>query len=134
MKYLLRMFLFHSFSLWFVSQILPALIIDGGWQILLLAGFVLSLLMMVVAPILKILFIPINLLTFGLLSWGINVIVLYLLTLFVSGVQVVAWTFPGASFAGFIMPKIAFSSFVSFILVSLSISMLANLLHDISES
>lgn len=134
MKYLLRVFLFHSFSLWFVSQILPALRINGGWQVLLFAGFVLSLLMLLVAPILKILFIPINLLTFGLLSWFINVIVLYLLTFFVSGVEVTAWTFPGWSFAGFVLPEIAFSSFVSFILVSLAVSMLVNLLHDISES
>jgi putative membrane protein len=134
MKYLLRVFLFHSFSLWFVSQILPALQISGGWPVLLLAGFVLSLLMLLVAPLLKILFIPINLLTFGLLSWFINVIVLYLLTFFVSGVKVTAWTFPGASFAGFVLPEIAFSSFVSFILVSLALSALVNLLHDISES
>ena len=96
------------------------------------AGLVLSLLMLLVAPLLKILFIPINLLTFGLLSWVINV-VLYLLTVFVSGVSVVAWTFPGLSIAGFVLPEIAFSSFISFILVSLSLSMLINVLHDISE-
>ena len=65
-----------------------------GWPVLLMAGLVLSLLMLLVAPLLKILFIPINLLTFGLLSWVINVVVLYLLTVFVSGVSVVAWTFP----------------------------------------
>lgn len=133
MKYLLRVFLFHSFSLWFVAQILPALVIDGGWPVLLLAGFVLGLLMLLVAPLLKILFIPINLLTFGLLSWFINVIVIYLLTIFVPGVSVVAWTFPGTTFAGFVIPEIAFSSFISFILVSLSVSMLVNVLHDISE-
>ena len=133
MKYLLRVFLFHSFSLWFVSQIIPALVISGGWPVLLMAGLVLSLLMLLVAPLLKILFIPINLLTFGLLSWVINVIVLYLLTVFVSGVSVVAWTFPGLAVAGFVLPEIAFSSFISFILVSLSLSMLINVLHDISE-
>lgn len=133
MKYLLRVFLFHSFALWFVSQVLPALVIDGGWPVLLLAGLVLGLLMLLVAPLLRILFIPINLLTFGLLSWFINVIVIYLLTVFVPGVSVVAWTFPGLSFAGFVLPEIAFSSFISFILVSLSVSMLVNVLHDISE-
>lgn len=133
MKYLLRVFLFHSFSLWLVSQIFPALVIDGGWQVLLFAGLILSLLMLLVAPLLRILFIPINLLTFGLLSWFINVIVIYLLTIFVPGVQVVAWTFPGATMAGFVVPPIAFSSFIAFILVSLSISMLVNFLHDVSE-
>ncbi len=133
MRYLIRVFLFNSFSLWLVSEIFPALTISGGWQSLLLAGLVLSLLMLLVAPLLKILFIPINLLTFGLLSWFINVMVIYLLTLFVSGVNVVPWTFPGAKLFGFVIPEIAFSSLLSYILVSLSVSFLANLLHDVSE-
>ena len=130
----MRMFLFNSFSLWLVSQVIPALSIVGGWQVLLLAGLVLSLLNLIVTPLLKVLFLPINLLTFGLLSWVINVIVLYLLTVFVSGVGIGAWTFPGITFMGFVIPDIAFSSFASFILVSLSVSTLANILRDISES
>ena len=134
MKYLIRVFLFNCFSLWFVSQIFPALTISGGWQVLLLAGLVLSFLMLLVTPILKILFIPINLITFGLLSWFINVIVLYLLTIFVSGVTIHAWTYPGASWAGFVIPSIEISSFLAYILVSLAVSFFANLLHDISES
>ncbi len=134
MKYLVRVFLFNSFSLWFISQVVPALVISGGWQVLLFAGLVLSLLMLLVAPLLRILFLPINILTFGLLSWVINVLVLYILTIFVPGVQVSAWTFPGATFAGFVLPEIRFSSLISFILVSLAVSVLVNLLHDISES
>lgn len=133
MKYFVRLFLFSTFSLWFVSQIFPALTIADGWQTLFIAGFVLALLTIGVVPILKILFIPINLLTFGLLSWFVHVIVIYLLTIFVSGVAITAWTFPGFSAGGFSIPKIAFSSFASFILVSLSVSFLVNLLHDISE-
>lgn len=128
------MFLFNSFSLWLVSQVIPALSIVGGWQVLLLAGLVLSFLNLFVVPVLKILFLPINLLTFGLLSWGINVIVLYLLTVFVSGVGIDAWEFPGITFMGFVIPQIVFSSFASFILISLSVSALANILRDISES
>lgn len=133
MKYFLRIFLFSTFALWFVSQLLPALSITGGWQTLLFAGLVLGVLTVLVTPLLKILFLPINLLTFGLLSWFVHVIVIYLLTLFVSGVSVAAWTFPGWSWGGFSIPEIAFSSFVSYILVSLSVSFLINLLHDISE-
>ncbi len=133
MKYLLRVFLFNSFSLWFVSQVLPALEIHGGWQVLLFAGFVLSLLMLLVAPILKILFIPINIITFGLLSWCINVVVLYLLTIFVSDVSIHAWQFPGLQWAGFVVPPVALSYVMSLILVSLSVTFFVNLLHDISE-
>ena len=133
MKYLIRVFLFNTFALWFVSQLLPALTVSGSWQVLLFAGFVLSLLMLLVAPILKILFIPINIITFGLLSWFINVIVLYLLTVFVPDVSIHAWRFPGVSVAGFVVPPLSFSYVVSLILVSLSVTFFANLLHDISE-
>lgn len=133
MKYLLRTFLFHSFALWLVSQIFPGLTIEGGYTVLLAAGLVMSLLTLIVVPLLRILFIPINLLTFGLLSWFVHVIVLYLLTIFVPGVAVQAWEFPGASYAGFVVPNIAISSFLSYILVSLGVSSLVGLLEDISN-
>lgn len=133
MKYLVRVFLFHTFSLWLVSQIVPALVISGGWQILLFAGLILSLLTLLVAPLLRILFIPINIITFGLLSWVINVIVLYLLTLFVPSVAIVAWTFPGATWVGFVIPKIALSYPMSLVVVSIVVTFLVNILHDISE-
>jgi putative membrane protein len=133
MKYLLKVFLFHSFALWLVSQIIPALTIPGGWQSILFAGGILALLTLLVTPVLKILFIPINIITFGLLSWMIHVIVLYLLTIFVPTVAVVAWQYPGASFAGFVIPPISFSYTISLIIVSLAVTFVVNLLYDISE-
>lgn len=133
MKYLIRVFLFHSFSLWLVSQIMPALIIQGGWTVLLFSGLILSLLMLLVAPILKILFIPINIITFGLLSWCINVIVLYLLTIFVPNVSISAWDFPGGMWAGFVVPQIHLTYGIALIAVSLLVSFFVNVFHDISE-
>lgn len=121
------------FSLWLVSELIPALTIAGDWRALALAGLSLAILNALIAPLLRILFIPVNLITFGLFSWFVHVIVLYLLTIVVPAVHIVAWTFPGASLFGFVIPKIAFSSFASFILVSLSVSFLVNLLRDISQ-
>lgn len=134
MKYLLRVFLFNSFSLWLVSELLPALSISGGWQVILFAGLVLSLLMLIIAPILKILFIPINIITFGLFSWLINGIVLYLLTVFVPQVTISAWTFPGLSLSGFIIPRAQVSYAFALIVVSVALTFMVNILHDISES
>lgn len=134
MKYLLKVFFFHSFALWLVSQTVPALTITGGWQTLLFAGGILTLLTLLVSPILKILFIPINIITFGLLSWMIHVIVLYLLTLFVPNVIVLPWQTYGTSFAGFVIPPISFSYTVSLIIVSLAVTFVVNLLYDISQN
>ncbi len=134
MKYLLRVFLFNTFGLWLTSQLLPTLVIAGGWQAIVSAGVILSLLMLIVAPILKILFIPINILTFGLLSWLINVIVLYLLTVFAPGVSVRPWQFPGFSWSGFVIPSAYLNYTIALIVSSLVITFIANLLHAVSES
>jgi putative membrane protein len=133
MKHLIRVFLFNVFALWLTNEILPALVAPGGWQTILFAGFTLSLLMLIVMPILKILFIPINILTFGLLSWLINVIVIYLLTVFVPEIQVQPWTFPGATWAGFVIPAIPFNYFMALIITSFSISIITDILHYVSE-
>ncbi len=133
MKHLLRIFLFNVFALWFTSQLLPTLIVPNGWQAMLLAGLTLSLLMLIVKPILKILFIPINIITFGLLSWMINVIVIYLLTLLVPEIQVHEWLFPGASWAGFVIPAFQFTYFLALIATSLLITIITDVLNYVSE-
>lgn len=133
MKYLARVYLFNVFSLWLTSSIFPAFNIHGSWQTILLAGIVLSGLMIIVKPILKILFIPINILSFGLLSWMINVVVIYLLTVLVAEVEINAWMFPGINYMGFVIPEIKISYFAALIIASVSVTFISNLLHNVSE-
>ncbi len=133
MKYLLRVFLFNIFGIWITSQLLPTIAVRGGWQTMLLAGATLSLLMLIVKPILKILFIPINILTFGLLSWLINVIVIYILTIVVPEVTILPWTFPGFTWSGFVIPSLRLTYVLSLIATSLVITFITNIFHEISE-
>jgi putative membrane protein len=134
MKYLIRTFAFNVFALWLTSQIIPALSIHGPLQLILMAGIVLSLLTLIVKPVLKILFIPINIITFGLMSWSINVVVLYLLTLIIPEVSVSSWVFPGLAYAGFSVPSVKLTYLMSFIVVSLTVTFIANVLHDASDN
>lgn len=134
MKYLVRVLLFNIFGLWLTAQILPTLVIASGWQPLISAGVVLSVLMLIVKPIFKILFIPINFLTFGLASWLINVILLYLLTVFVPEVQVQPWTFPGFSAVGFVVPSLHLTYQLALIASSLMVTFIVQLLHEVSEN
>lgn len=133
MKHVLRVFLFNVFALWLTSQLTPGFVMPAGWQMMLFAGLILSLLMLIVKPILKILFIPINILTFGLLSWFINVIIIYLLTVFVPEIRVIPWVFNGIAFAGFIIPSFHVSYLVSLIASTLSISAITTVLQSVSE-
>lgn len=133
MKQLVRVFLFNLFALWLTSQVLPTLMIAPGWQTMMFAGFILSFLMLIVKPMLKILFIPINILTFGLLSWLINVIVVYLLTVFVPEITIAPWQFEGASWAGFVIPPVYLTYTPALIISALIISAITEVLHYVSE-
>lgn len=133
MKHLLRIFLLNSFSLWLTAEMLPGFSLESGWQTILLAGFVLSLLMGIIAPILKILFIPINILTFGLFSWLINGIVLYLLTIFVPEVVAAPWHFLGTTILGITIAPVNITYAWSILIASVVLTLCTNLLRDIME-
>lgn len=128
------MFLYNIFALWLTSQILPALTVPGDWKTILFAGLTLSLLMLLVKPILKILFIPINILTFGLLAWVVNVIVLYILTILVPEIVIQPWTFPGVVWEGFVIPAVTASYTIALIVTSLVITIITDVLHYVGGS
>lgn len=133
MKYLLRLFIFHVFALWFISELYGGLVIQDGIFNVLTAGFVLTGLMFVVKPMLKILFIPINFITFGLANWFINVTILFLLTLILPAVIIREYMFPGLSWQGFMIPSINFNYFWSLVIISVGITTTTHIIHGLSE-
>lgn len=118
MKGILRNTLINALTLFLISQIISGVRLDGGFATYLLGGFALSLLFLILKPILNIIAIPLNIVTLGMFSVLTNVIIFYLLTVFVPQVVISEFTYPGASFAGFIIPKMFISGFFAFIIVS----------------
>lgn len=134
MKYLLRVFLFNTFALWITTEVVPGIRIQGDILTTLLGGGILSILMLIVKPMLKILFIPFNFLTFGIAGLFINVVVIYLLTFLFPEIQIVPFTFPGFSWQGFVIPSIKFNYLGSLLAVTGAITLISHLLHSVSES
>jgi putative membrane protein len=72
-----------------------------NWTTLILAGVVLTLLQKIVRPILKLLFLPINIVTLGLFSVVLNVFLLWLATYLVPGFQIQPMTLLGVQLGSF---------------------------------
>ena len=100
MKGLIRNTTVNSWALYFISIVLAGVIIKGGLPTYLIGGFVLSIMNSTIRPVLSILSLPLNLVTLGLFSFFSNAIILYLLTVLVPNIKIIAFTFPGFSFAG----------------------------------
>ena len=84
-------------------------------------------------PILKILFLPLNLLTLGFFAWITNVLALYALTTIVSDFKLVPYTFPGYNYSGFNLPPYDLSPFFVAIVASFLIGAITHFLQWLSH-
>lgn len=129
MKTVLRAILLNSLSIWLTSLISVGLTITGGIPTILMAGAVLFLIQNLIKPVLQIITLPFNVLTLGLFSWVVNIIVLYLLTLFIGEIRVSPFTFQGINYGDFVISKLEINQFSAFILASLALKVMRDFLE-----
>lgn len=133
MKWFLRSVVYHIFALWLTSTMISSLTITGNLWGMLSAGLMLALMMALLKPLLSLVMLPLNMLTLGLFAWVVNVIVLYLWTVFVPNVGISAWIFPGVSAYGFLVPEITLSYTWTLIVLSLVITFMVTVLHRLGD-
>jgi|GEM_PF-1585142 len=103
-KYLRKFFVFLLVMV-FLWQYIPTVKLTGGFEVLLIASAILTFLDSFLKPILKTIMIPVNTVTFGLLSWVSAVLVFYLTVTFVKGLEVVNYTIPEIYTDYYIFPQ-----------------------------
>jgi len=129
MRRILRNILVHTVILYYLVQAIPGLELDNSLQAVIGGGAILALLFTFIRPVLKLLFLPINLITLGLFSGFVNVLIIYLFDKYYSVFGVYGWEFTGYSYEGFVIPGTYFNVFWTYVLVSLIISFASSLLN-----
>lgn len=121
MKTFLKLIIFTTVSLYLISRAFSGVQFVNT-NTLLMTGLVLTILMVFVKPFLKILLLPVNIITFGLFAWIINILVIYLATLLIPGFKVGSIAIPAIVVGPFMFPSFTLSTFWSLFLVSWLIS------------
>lgn len=129
MKTLLRYFLINLVSLYLATRIITGLTYTGGIKSLFIGGVAFMLINFLLVPLLKILFLPLNLLTLGLFAWITNVLALYALTTIVSDFQLIPYTFQGINYNGLTLPAYELSTFLVAIVASFVIGIITQFLQ-----
>lgn len=129
MKTLLRYFLINFVSLYGTTQLIPGLTYTGGIKSLFIGAAAFMLINFLLVPLLKILFLPLNLLTLGLFAWLINVLALYALTTIVSDFVLMPYSFPGISLGGVAIPPAELTTFWVAVVASLLIGLITHFLQ-----
>ena len=82
-------------SFYVAQYFLSGIQLDATWSAYLVASLVFVIFNFVLSPIIKLLLLPINLLTLGLFRWLSNVLVLYLFDLVYDGISITGYNFAG---------------------------------------
>ncbi|OGM97568.1 MAG: hypothetical protein A2735_01580 [Candidatus Yanofskybacteria bacterium RIFCSPHIGHO2_01_FULL_41_21] len=75
-------------ALYVASIIVPGFVVSGSWEQYLIAGLVFGLLNLLVRPILKVISFPLILLTLGMFTAIINILMLWILDYLVSFITI----------------------------------------------
>lgn len=133
MKSLLRSFLINTAAIFFTSQLITGLSYNHQAETLFLSGAALTLVNLLVKPVIKLLTLPINLLTLGIFSWAVDILMLFIVTLLVPGFTVSGFQFYGFNVNGLVLPPFYVSTLLGFVSSSVAISFTSSFLTWLSR-
>ena len=128
MKKIIRNYVLNTVSLYLVSMLTEGIVLEKGIESLLLAGVGITIVFLLVRPIINLLLLPLNLITFGLFRWVSSAIALYLVTLVVPGIKISRFFFAGFSTQWFDIPTIALGGMLAYIAFSFIITLIVSCL------
>ncbi|MFH0936814.1 MAG: phage holin family protein [Candidatus Daviesbacteria bacterium] len=129
MKSILRNYLVNLGALWITTQIFPALSITEGLKGLLIGALAFMAANILLVPLIKILLLPLNLLTVGIFSWLINVLAFYLLIKIIPNFQISTYYFSGLYYEGFSIPGMELSSLQVVVVAALLIGAIIHFIN-----
>lgn len=133
MKTLIRYYLINLGALWLTSTLVSGFVYEGGLPTLLKAALVFALINLILLPLLRILLLPLNLLTLGFFAWVTNVLALYFLVRIVPNLHLTSSYLPGMQVGGFSIQAISLSAFWTAVIASLVIGVVTHFFHWLSH-
>ncbi len=128
MKKLLKRLIFTIVIFYLLINFYPGLSGSAQWENLVIAALIYLVLEICIKPLLKILLIPINILTLGLAGSLINAILLFLLVLLVPSLHINPFTTPSIQLGSYILPPTHLGYWASLIVTSFLISFINSIL------
>lgn len=133
MRHLLKSALTTIATIYIAYSLIPTVSFGIDPKNILLFSGGLWIISQVVNPIFSIILLPINLLTFGLVSFILNVAFIFALLNFLPGFSIQSYNFPGAEIDGIILPAYNFTQIYTIALFAFIVTMVQKVLHLIFE-
>lgn len=127
MKKILRSIVFSAISLYLTTLIVRGFIVKTDFKSYALAVLILAMVYYFVVPLTKLILLPLNILTLGLISTIAYIFIFNYVISYFGFVSIQSWSFPGANVYGFIIPKLGFNYLGTLITAAILYSGIINL-------
>lgn len=122
MKRILRYFFENALALYFITQVASGMVFSLGTTTFLQTAFVLALVSLLAKPVINLLLLPLNLITFGVFRWVSSAITLFIVTLIIPQFKIIGFNFTGLTSKWLDLPELHFTGFLAYIAFSLLLS------------
>jgi len=129
MKKILRMFIFSAIALYLTSLWNIGFTITSDPNLFFKAAILIAVAYYLVVPISKVILLPLNILTFGLVSFGIFALFLYIMNFHLGYIQIGDWVFQGGTYFGIHLNNVIITEQGNLILSAFFISAIIKLLE-----
>lgn len=129
MKRILRHYFINLLALYLISQIAKGLIFENGAETYFIAAGALTVATILGKPVINLLLLPLNLVTFGLFRWVSSAIALYIVTLVVKTFKIVGFEFQGLSTKWVDIPPMNYKGILAFVAFSFLLSVAVSFIH-----
>ncbi len=129
MKRIIRAYFIALFSLHLVTLVAQGLVFERGLETFLITGAVLTAAILFARPVINILLLPLNLVTFGIFRWLSSAIALYLVTLIVKEFKITRFFFPGFTSTWIDIPEINLSGLFAYIAFAFILSIITSFIY-----
>ncbi len=133
MKHLIKSFVLVLVTAYIAYRLIPTVDFGNDPQTILVLLGGLWVITQIVNPLFSIVLLPINLITFGLVSFILNITFIFALINFLPNFTIKAYNFPGSNIYGFVIPAINLTQIATIIALALIITLVYKALHLIFE-
>jgi putative membrane protein len=129
MKRILRHFIIDTYCLYLIINVAQGIKLENNLTTLILAGIAVTFVSLIAKPVINLLLLPINLITFGFFRWIASAIVLYLTTLIIPSFKILFFDFPGISSRWIDIPHIHLNGFLAYVGFSFLFSLIVSIIY-----
>ncbi|MFH1896321.1 MAG: phage holin family protein [bacterium] len=133
MKKIMRYFLFNLAALYFIEKYVGGVSYSGDYRVLAMAAGALTVALVVIRPIVKVVTLPINIVTLGLFGSFINAGLLYGVTFVVPKFTINPFSFEGLGYKGMAIPGFSVGVIGAVVVVAFVLSLVTTVLSWLTD-